>query len=188
MGYAWRVGNGRKIKFWEDEWFGSSSLAIQYWDLYSIINEQGKTIEQAWNGVNLKFTFRRTVDTRLWSQWQEVIEIATDLQLGDEEDTMIWKFNSSGRFSVQSLYDVINDRGQTNLHSCCVEIVCASWTALIANNKTSTTDNFAKRRFVNDKTCLFCAENETIHHLFFECCIAKLSFFLFCYFWETAGV
>jgi hypothetical protein len=65
MGYAWRVGNGRKIKFWEDEWFGSSSLAIQYWDLYSIINEQGKTIEQAWNGVNLKFTFQRTVDTRL---------------------------------------------------------------------------------------------------------------------------
>jgi hypothetical protein len=42
MGYAWRVGNGRNFKFWEDQWFGSSRLAIQYWDLYSIINEQGK--------------------------------------------------------------------------------------------------------------------------------------------------
>jgi hypothetical protein len=33
MGYAWKVGNGRKIKIWEDQWFGSSSLVIQYWEL-----------------------------------------------------------------------------------------------------------------------------------------------------------
>jgi hypothetical protein len=30
LGYQWKVGNGKKIKFWEDRWFGSSSLAIQY--------------------------------------------------------------------------------------------------------------------------------------------------------------
>jgi hypothetical protein len=28
MGYQWKVGNGRKIKFWEDHWFGHCSLAI----------------------------------------------------------------------------------------------------------------------------------------------------------------
>jgi hypothetical protein len=30
MGYKWRVGNGKKIRFWEDNWLGSSSLAIQF--------------------------------------------------------------------------------------------------------------------------------------------------------------
>jgi hypothetical protein len=30
MGYRWQVGNGRRIRFWEDLWFGSCSLAIQY--------------------------------------------------------------------------------------------------------------------------------------------------------------
>jgi hypothetical protein len=44
------------VRFWEDLWFGSCSLAIQFWDLYSIINEQGCTVRDAWNGVNLKFT------------------------------------------------------------------------------------------------------------------------------------
>jgi hypothetical protein len=30
LGYRWKIGNGRKIKFWEDNWLGESSLAIQF--------------------------------------------------------------------------------------------------------------------------------------------------------------
>jgi hypothetical protein len=47
MGYRWRIGNGNIIRFWEDRWFGSCSLAIQFWDTYSIVNEKGKTISEA---------------------------------------------------------------------------------------------------------------------------------------------
>jgi hypothetical protein len=39
-----KMENGKKIRFWEDIWFGSYSLAIQYWDIYSIVNEKGITI------------------------------------------------------------------------------------------------------------------------------------------------
>jgi hypothetical protein len=28
IGYRWKIGDGRKVKFWEDNWLGSSSLAI----------------------------------------------------------------------------------------------------------------------------------------------------------------
>jgi hypothetical protein len=44
MGYHWKVGNGNKFKFWEDHWFGSSRLAIQYWYLYTIVNEQNISV------------------------------------------------------------------------------------------------------------------------------------------------
>jgi hypothetical protein len=37
-----------------------------------------------------------------------------------------------------------------------------------------TRDNLAKRRSVDDKTCLFCKEYEFIHYLFFDCCVAQL--------------
>jgi hypothetical protein len=57
MRYSWKVGNGRKVRFWKDQWFGRCSLAIQFWGLYSIINEHGRNINEAWDGVNLKFTF-----------------------------------------------------------------------------------------------------------------------------------
>jgi hypothetical protein len=42
--YKWQVGNGKSIKFWEDIWFGNSTLATQFWDLYFVSNQQNKTI------------------------------------------------------------------------------------------------------------------------------------------------
>jgi hypothetical protein len=41
--------------------FGTCYLAIQYWNIYSVVNEHEKTIMDAWDEANLKFTFRRTV-------------------------------------------------------------------------------------------------------------------------------
>jgi hypothetical protein len=62
MGYRWKIGNGRSVKFWEDHWFGSCSLAIQFGDLYLIVNEQNISAADVWDGRQLKLTFRRSVD------------------------------------------------------------------------------------------------------------------------------
>jgi hypothetical protein len=43
---------------------------------------------------------------------------------------------------------------------------------LLANNKVLTRDNLAKRKHLEDKTCLFCNEAESSKHLFFDCRIA----------------
>ena len=34
--------------------------------------------------------------------------------------------------------------------------------------------NLAKRKHIEDKTCMFCTELETVNHLFFDCCVAKV--------------
>ena len=44
---------------------------------------------------------------------------------------------------------------------------------LLINNRVLTPDNLAKRRKVEDETCLFCAKKETSQHLFFDCVVAK---------------
>ena len=41
------------------------------------------------------------------------------------------------------------------------------------NNRALTRDNLTKRRKVEDENCLFCLEKESIHHLFFDCVVAK---------------
>jgi hypothetical protein len=102
IGYKWEVGDGRKVRFWEDQWFGSCSLAMQYWKIYSIINKQGCSIKEAWDGMALRFTFRRTVNSRLMSQWYELEQIASSINFTDEPDNVIWQLNSIGRYSVQS--------------------------------------------------------------------------------------
>jgi hypothetical protein len=83
------VGKGDKVRFWEDVWLGSSSLAIQYWELYCIINEHNKTIAEIWDGVHLKCTFRRCVDLRLYNLWDQVLSIAETIELNGEEDAMV---------------------------------------------------------------------------------------------------
>jgi hypothetical protein len=178
MGYRWKIGNGKKIRFWEDQWSGTCSLAIQFWKLYAIVSEQGRTVEEAWDGLNFKFTFRRTVNREVMKLWEEVKQIASSIQLKDEEDSIIWQFNSSGKYSVQSLYVVLNDRGLRQVYTPVMwkihvpsRIHVFLW--LMANNKTLTRDNLAIRREVNDKTCLFCSENESVKHLFYECCVAR---------------
>jgi hypothetical protein len=79
MGYRWKIGNGLKIRFWEDAWLGTSSLAIQLWVIYSIANEQNKSVAELWDGVNLKCTFRRCVDRRLFELWEEVVSLPSTI-------------------------------------------------------------------------------------------------------------
>jgi hypothetical protein len=100
------------------------------------------------------------------------------VHLSDEEDEMIWKFTSKGTYSSQSLYKVINFRGTKQVHVSAVwgikippRVHMFLW--LLINNWTLTRDNLTKRRKVEDPTCLFCAENESCRHLFFDCAVAS---------------
>jgi hypothetical protein len=40
IGFRWKYGDGRRIRFWGDQWFGICSLAIQFWEIYMIVNEK----------------------------------------------------------------------------------------------------------------------------------------------------
>jgi hypothetical protein len=95
---------------------GSSSLAIQYWELYCLVNEQNKSVEELWDGQNLKCTFRRCVDIRLYNLWEEVVSLASSINFSDIDDEMVWQHNSSGLYLSQSLYSIINFRGVTPIY------------------------------------------------------------------------
>jgi hypothetical protein len=147
------------------------------------VNEKGKSISDLWDGVDLKCTFRRTVSEDLYQAWLEVVELASTVTLTNEEDEMIWQFTSSGVYSSQSLYKIINFRGIKTAH------VSAVWSLkipprvhfflwLLINNKTLTRDNMAKTRKVEDDTCLFCSDKESCSHLFFDCVVARQCWFV----------
>jgi hypothetical protein len=121
MGYQWKVGDGRNIKFWEDRWFGSCSLAIQYLEVYFLVNEQNKTIADLWDGSSLKMTFRRCFDHRLMMQWLEIQQISQTIILSSIKDSLIWKWEANGLYSVKSMYVVANFGGikPVDIHCVC---------------------------------------------------------------------
>ena len=152
-------------------------MAIIFWPLYVINEQHGKTVSQVWNGQELMLTFRINVSEALMSMWWELCSLVKGTSLTDEEDQILWSYTSHGTYSVQSLYAVINCRGVVPM------FVHAIWKLvipprvhfflwLLSCNRLLTRDNLKKRRDVSDPTCLFCSEQESISHLFFECIVA----------------
>ena len=173
---------GKKVRLWENNWLGTSSLAIQFWPLYRIVNEKDKTIDELWDGTNLKCYFRRNVSENLYNSWLEIMELLSTIQLNEEEDEMVWQFTSNGMYSSQCLYKIINFRGIKPVHVSAIgasrfllEFTSFMW--LLTNNKVLTRDNLAKRRKVEDTSCLFCSEKESVLHLVFDCVVAKQCWF-----------
>lgn len=111
MGVKWKVVNAKRIKFWQDIWFGNSSLAAQFWPLYIINNEQETSISDIWDGVESKLSFRRNISENNMLLWWDLISIINTVNLVDENDQINWYFCSKGMYSVQSLYFVISFRG-----------------------------------------------------------------------------
>ena len=175
MGIKWVVGNGKKVRFWEDRWIENTNLAIMFWPLYVINEQHGKAISQVWDGHELMLTFRRNVSEALMSMWWELCGVIEGTVLNDDEDQIVWSYTSHGTYAVQSLYARINCRGvfPVYIHAIWKLVIpprVQFFLWLLSHNKILTRDNLQKRRDVSDPTCLFCSEQESIRHLFFECC------------------
>jgi hypothetical protein len=61
-------------------------------------------------------------------QWHDLVQISYSIQFSKDDDAIIWQYNSTGRYLVQSLYAIINNRGreggggdQVGLHTFSVE-------------------------------------------------------------------
>ena len=104
FGYRWVVGNGRKTRFWEDIWFGTSPLSVQFWPLYSICHQRCVTVSDVWEGSNIKLTFSRVFTPAMMEEWYFLEQIIKETTLTGEEDAMIWQYESKGMYSSSSLY------------------------------------------------------------------------------------
>jgi len=123
-------------------------------------------------------TFRRNVSANTMNLWWELCNLVESTSLSEEEDHILWSFTLTGKYSVQSLYAVVNHRGVVP------QFVSSVWKITIpprvqfflwplSKNRVLTRDNLAKRREVSDPSCMFCNDHESINHLFFECCVAR---------------
>jgi hypothetical protein len=88
FGYRWKIGKWNKVRFWKDVWIGIVNLAIQYWELYYLVNEQNKSVAELWDGECLRCTFHRCVDRRLLLMSEELVNLVSTVELSEEHDAM----------------------------------------------------------------------------------------------------
>jgi hypothetical protein len=104
-------------------------------------------------------------------------------------DALLWCYEKSGVYSSHS-YAIINFKGVTLMYIPPVwgirippKIKLFLW--LLAHNKLATIDNLNRKGMHKPEECMFCKENESIAHLFFECVVAKATW---AYVYEFLGI
>jgi hypothetical protein len=148
------------------------SLAVQFFDLFVICNEQNKTISQVWDGSTLMLSFRRNFPP-LMQLWQELEGVVSSITFSNDCDSLIWKYESIGIYSSSSLYAIINFGGVMPIYIPAVwnlivppRVHIFLW--LLSHNKLMTRDNLLKRKMNKPMCCIFCSKDESIVHLLFQ--------------------
>jgi hypothetical protein len=49
-------------------------------------------------------------------QWQELLAIAETIDLSNEEDQLIWSYETNGVYSSKTMYALVNFRGVTPIY------------------------------------------------------------------------
>ncbi|XP_026384551.1 uncharacterized protein LOC113280112 [Papaver somniferum] len=94
---TWRIGNGNKIKIWEDLWIPNSTDKLTKpanfpTDIQLLAHLM--TYQKEWNFQLIQQIFS-----------PGTAQVISDLFIhSKEEDSMHWKLNSTGKFSVKALY------------------------------------------------------------------------------------
>ena len=52
-----------------------------------------------------------SVDNRLLLLWFDLVSITKSIKISDEDDALIWNLESNGKYSVRSMYVMVNFRG-----------------------------------------------------------------------------
>nr|XP_009599592.1 uncharacterized protein LOC104095219 [Nicotiana tomentosiformis] len=173
-----KVGNGRRVLFWCDTWFGHTPLNDQFPDLYNIAANPRISVAEAKSTRGWNIVFRRNLND--W-ELQSVAEFWETLEafhgLTEEEDVLMWKGHKLGVFSVKSAYHFFNTTTnptqgwpwkQTWRVRAPTKVLCFTW--LVVREAVLTQDNLIRRGIQLQARCSLCGKDgESASHLFIHC-------------------
>ncbi|RVW15385.1 putative ribonuclease H protein [Vitis vinifera] len=153
------VGNGERIRFWEDLWWGNQTLCAQFAELYRVISVRNLTVSNVLGNsfpLSWNFNFRRN--------------------LTDSEIDLLQRLMSSLHSVLLSPSHQTQERGlclRQFLWSSKVPSKVKALAWLVAHGKVNTNDKLQLRRpykALCPQWCILCKGNgESIDHLFLHC-------------------
>ena len=174
------IGDGSRVKFWQDQLCGETSLAVRYSDLFRFCkNKDASVAELMKSSIGVLFwdvRFFRGVharDVEAMLDFMETIYGSPIRGLG--ENKMCWIPSKDKGFMVSDYYRILV--GNTFYSSPWKSIwkqkipsrvAFFVWTAALG--KYLTIDNLQKRKVWILDWCYMCKRNgESVHHLFLHC-------------------
>ncbi|RVX20110.1 putative ribonuclease H protein [Vitis vinifera] len=181
---AFLVGNGRRVKFWKDIWWGNFPLCNSFPSLYAFASSKEAWVEEFWDTSGVEGAWSPRF-SRPFNDWEvEEVERLLLTIRGARlsplmEDRMMWKVTSNGSFSVKSLYNDLSSRraglfphGLIWNPSVPSKVSFFAWEA--SWGKVLTMDQLKKRGWAVANRCFMCCEEEeSIDHILIHCSKAR---------------
>jgi hypothetical protein len=125
-------------------------------------------------------TFRRDLSGQRLVDLNALLHRLANIQLQDGHDEFRWNLHENGKFLVASMYNAlilthvpIDKVSNDKLWKLKLPLRIKVFGWYLCKEVVLTKDNLAKRNWHGSKRCVFCHHDETIKHLFFQCCFAR---------------
>nr|GFD26715.1 RNA-directed DNA polymerase, eukaryota, reverse transcriptase zinc-binding domain protein [Tanacetum cinerariifolium] len=101
---CFKLGNGEKVRFWEDRWSDGELLKYRFSRVYTLEMSKDITVASKVSLQNFTSSFRRHPRVGVESQqFEELMSMVRDIHLVPMADRWSWTLSSSGDFSVSSV-------------------------------------------------------------------------------------
>ena len=102
-----------EIRFWKDCWAGPISLMELFQDLYARAISQNYTVKLQWlaRSIIWKIQIRRPLILEQMDQPDALNAILSNIKLSRLGDMPMWKLSQSDLFTIESLYNFLNNGG-----------------------------------------------------------------------------
>jgi hypothetical protein len=124
--------------------------------------------------------FKRDLSGQRLVAWNALLQHLASIQLQDGHDEFSWNLHENGKFSVASMYNAlilpdvpINKISSNKLWKLKIQLRIKVFGWYLRKGVVLTKDNLATWNWHGSKKCVFCHHDETIKHLFFQCCFAR---------------
>jgi hypothetical protein len=100
------VKDGKSTLVWRDTWLYSDPLYTLFHDLFKLCEQKDINVFQLVSGL-IPISFCRWLTSELRNKWDNIMKDILEIQLVSEHDTVLWKLESRGKFSVKSTYNAL---------------------------------------------------------------------------------
>nr|GEV31949.1 RNA-directed DNA polymerase, eukaryota [Tanacetum cinerariifolium] len=189
-----RVGDGRCTSFWEDIWISGASLRVSFPRLYTLeLNKQVSVAEKLGaplSVVSFRWGVRDGIERQ---QWSDMVSLVGSVTLSPSKDRWSCELSGDGAFKVKVVRKLLDDMFLPSqpvatrwVKYIPIKVNIFAWRA--RRDCLPTRSNLNRRGVVLDLTlCPKCSsDEENIHHVLFQCEIAKSVMRKICRWWDLA--
>jgi hypothetical protein len=179
LGAKHLIGNGRRTFFWTDWWCQDRPIKEIFPDLFNICADPNISVAAALESGDLNIVFRRSRNPEGRRQWDELGRLTEPTVLSNSKDKVTWHLDSSGKFTVQSLYAKLSQGASVAYYKDVWEakvplkIKIFAWQLIL--DRLPSSQQIATRHGPASGNCALCGQVEDAGHIFFSCSLAKFA-------------